>query len=100
MEKPSLFKLFVHEVFRPMFLFIIFSIIVWIITVYFYYVGVIIVSAVVSLAINLYQTNKLNQKIHEMAYYEIQLNVLREGKITRISSLEVVPGDIVFLNNS
>lgn len=35
-----------------------------------------------------------------MAYYEIQLNVLREGKITRISSLEVVPGDIVFLNNS
>jgi 4-hydroxybenzoate polyprenyltransferase len=60
-----------------MFLFIIFSIIVWIITVYFYYVGVIIVSAIVSLAINLYQTNKLNQKIHEMAYYEVQLNVLR-----------------------
>jgi 4-hydroxybenzoate polyprenyltransferase len=60
-----------------MFLFIIFSIIVWIITVYFYYVGVIIVSAIVSLAINLYQTNKLNKKIHEMAYYEVQLNVLR-----------------------
>jgi len=77
LDKPSLFKLFAQEVFRPMFLFIIFSIIVWIITVYFYYVGVIIVSAVVSLAINLYQTNKLNQKIHEMAYYEVQLNVLR-----------------------
>lgn len=35
-----------------------------------------------------------------MAYYETQLNVLREGKIMRISSLEAVPGDVVFINNS
>lgn len=32
-----------------------------------------------------------------MAYYEIGVNVLRNGRVIEISSFEVVPGDIVFL---
>jgi len=57
------------------------------------------VTAIISLAINLYQTHKLNNKIHQMAYYEVPLNVLRDEKIISISSMEVVPGDVVFFNN-
>lgn len=35
-----------------------------------------------------------------MAYYEIRLNVLREGKVANISSLEIVPGDVVFVDQN
>jgi P-type E1-E2 ATPase len=34
-----------------------------------------------------------------MAFYEVPLNVLRGGKVYSISSLEVAPGDIVFLKD-
>jgi len=34
-----------------------------------------------------------------MAYYNIQVNVLRDGVIKKISSLDVVPGDIVFMKD-
>jgi len=43
---------------------------------------------------------KVSQQIFEMAYYEIQLNVMRNGTITSISSLDIVPGDIVFFNSA
>ncbi len=32
-----------------------------------------------------------------MAYYDIPVNVLREDKVLNISSVDIVPGDIVFL---
>jgi P-type E1-E2 ATPase len=34
-----------------------------------------------------------------MAYYDIPLNVLRENAVVQISSVDVVPGDIVFLKD-
>lgn len=34
-----------------------------------------------------------------MAYYEVTLNVLRGSKVVQISSVDVVPGDIVFLKD-
>lgn len=33
-----------------------------------------------------------------MAYYDINLNVLREGRVINISSLDIVPGDVVLIN--
>jgi cation-transporting ATPase 13A2 len=43
---------------------------------------------------------QLNKKIFNMAYYEVKINVLREGKIEEISSIDAVPGDIVFLKEA
>ena len=34
-----------------------------------------------------------------MAFYEVDVNVLRSGVVKRISSFAVVPGDIVFLKD-
>lgn len=53
----------------------------------------------IGLAINLYQMLQLNSKIFSMAYYSVPLNVLRQGRVETISSLDVVPGDIVFLKD-
>lgn len=35
-----------------------------------------------------------------MAYYDIPLNVLRGNQVLQISSVDVVPGDIVFLKDA
>lgn len=35
-----------------------------------------------------------------MAYYDIPIYSLRNGHIVEISSVDIVPGDIVFINNS
>lgn len=35
-----------------------------------------------------------------MAYYEVKVNVLRSGEVSEISSIDVVPGDVVFLKDS
>lgn len=35
-----------------------------------------------------------------MSFYEINLNVLRNRQITEVSSLHIVPGDIVFFNKT
>jgi len=32
-----------------------------------------------------------------MAFHEIQVNVLRDGEVKQKSSIDLVPGDIVFL---
>jgi len=55
--------------------------------------------SMVGLVINLYQMMTLNNKIFNMAFYEVQVNVLRSGKVHSLSSLDVVPGDIVFLKD-
>lgn len=55
---------------------------------------------VMALITNLYQLNELNEKIIDMAYYEAEINVLRNGKIVRIWSKQIVPGDIAFLKDA
>ncbi len=35
-----------------------------------------------------------------MAYFDIPLNVLRNDKVINISSVDIVPGDIVFLKDA
>ena len=66
---------------------------------YYYFSGALFAVSLVGLFINLYQVVQLNNKIFGMAYCEVKLNVLREGKVESLSSLEVVPGDIVFLKD-
>lgn len=51
----------------------------------------------VAIVITVWQLLALNKKIYEMAYYEAQINTLRNGGVVRVSSLELVPGDVVFL---
>ena len=60
------------------------------------YCSVIFLTAAVGIIVNLYQTYQLNNKIHTMAYSDIPVNVLRSNKVLRTSSIEIVPGDIVF----
>jgi len=62
-----------------LFLFLIYSVVVWVYENYYFYAGLIFISMILALVTNLYQLNELNKKIIDMAYYEAEMNVLRNG---------------------
>ena len=66
---------------------------------YYYYASIIFITAVLGIIVNLYQIYTLNNKIFDMAYYQVNVNVLRNGNVVNISSRNIVPGDIVFLKD-
>ena len=99
-EQPTIPVLLAREIVQPLYLFIIMSIIVWFFDNYKFYGTVIFFTLVIGVTINLYETYETNKKIHEMAYYEAEVNVLREDKIVKFSSKDIVPGDIVFFKKA
>ena len=77
-EQPTVPVLFAREVVQPLYLFILFSLIAWGIDDYLIYCAVIFATTLIGIVINLYETYQTNKKIHEMAYYETDVNVLRQ----------------------
>lgn len=99
-HKPNCLELFLREILRPLYLFVLFSVFYWYFQQgYIYYAITIFFVSISGLLLNLYQMVQLNNKIFSMAYYEIPVNALRNGVIIKISSLDVVPGDIIFLKD-
>ena len=74
--------------------------IIQLVAVYYYYCILIVISALIGIAFTISDVKSVNAQIHEMSYYDVPLSVLREGKVDKISSLEVVPGDVVFMNQA
>jgi len=86
------------ELIRPLYIFLIFSVLFWTFAEgYYYFAATLFVVFLIGVIINLVQMVELSNKIFSMAFYEIQLNTLRDGVVKQISSLDIVPGDIVFL---
>lgn len=98
-EQPTPLQLLLRELFRPLYLFLFFSIGLWLYEQYYYYSGILLLTSSVAILVNLYQMVQLNKKIFEMAYYEIKVNALRGGEVKKVSSLDLVPGDVVFLKD-
>jgi len=69
LDFPSVPMLFFQEVMRPLYLFILFSCSLWVYEKYYYFSGVIFVTALVGILTSLYQTYQNNKKMHEMAYH-------------------------------
>jgi magnesium-transporting ATPase (P-type) len=84
-------------VIRPLYIFLFFSTSLWFYEVYYIYAVIILVTCLSAIGITVYELLTLNQKIYNMAYYEIPIHTLRNGHIIKVSSIDLVPGDIVFL---
>ena len=99
-ERVSWAKLLVVEFFRPLYMFLFFSTSLWIYEVYYIYTGIVIVTCLTAIFITVYQLYSLNRKMYKMAYYEVNMHTLRNGQVNKVSSIDLVPGDIVFLKDS
>ena len=83
-----------------MYIFLIFNLALQIEIQYYFFCILILISTAIGLAMTIIELRKINDKIFEMAYYEVELDVLRGGEMRKISSFEVVPGDLVFFDRN
>lgn len=99
-NKPTTWQIFVKEVFRPLYIFLILNWALQIEIQYYLFCFLIMISTAIGLAMTIIQLRKINDKIYQMAYYEVELDVLRDGQMKKISSFDVVPGDLVFFSKN
>ena len=95
----GIFKILMHELTDPFYLFQLYSIILWYCTEYYYYASVIVIITLISLTISVYETHKNLKQIQKMSKYSCPINVYRrnendEIEMKNISSIDLVPGDL------
>ncbi|EAR98775.2 E1-E2 ATPase family protein (macronuclear) [Tetrahymena thermophila SB210] len=110
----STVKILIDEVLSPFYIFQIFSVTLWMLEPYYYYASVIFFTSLLSAVVSLLETKNNYKKLKQMSFFETPVFVFREAaeyiepyegqfKIERdiikvkkqISSLELVPGDII-----
>uniref|UniRef100_A0A0K0D0C8 Cation-transporting ATPase n=1 Tax=Angiostrongylus cantonensis TaxID=6313 RepID=A0A0K0D0C8_ANGCA len=94
--KPILALLF-KEAISPFYIFQIFSVIIWFNDHYEYYASIIIIMSVTSIVIDVYQTRSQEKRLRSMVHSSGEVKVLRERIVKKISTDELVPGDIFFV---
>jgi magnesium-transporting ATPase (P-type) len=99
-SKPSVFTLLLTEVLKPLYIFTLLALVIWIPNKYYFYATMLVIVGIVGIIVNLYQINDMNKKICELAFYETSVMVLRAEGAIELSSRDVVPGDIVFFKES
>lgn len=92
---PSIAETFIDQVLKPFFVFQIFSVILWCTEGYYWYAIAIFVIMCISLTINIYYVQTNFRNIKAIAKYICEVEVLRKGQKVKISSADLVPGDIV-----
>lgn len=69
-RKPTLLELILFEVIKPLYIFLIFSVLFWFFAeAYYYFATTLMVVFLIGVVINLFQMVELNNKIFAMAYY-------------------------------
>ncbi|KAJ3129220.1 hypothetical protein HK098_002204 [Nowakowskiella sp. JEL0407] len=99
-KEKSDFTLMVEEVLHPFFVFQIASIILWSMDDYYYYATCIFVVSVASMLITLIETKQTMKKLREMSRFTCDVFALRNNEWIKLSSEELVPGDLVLISNS
>jgi len=97
---PSIPILLMREVFHPFFIFQLYSVILWYFEAYYYFAACIFVLATISIVTTLIETRSRLTALSELAKHESRVRVLRDRQWQEISSLEMVPGDIVELTQT
>lgn len=97
-EGKSTLSLLVEEVIHPFYVFQIASIILWSLDDYYYYAFCIALISAISIITTLVETKKTIARMREMSRFSCPVTVFREGIWREVESTDLVPGDIVNLN--
>ncbi|ORX61792.1 putative P-type ATPase [Hesseltinella vesiculosa] len=96
-EKPIL-KLLTDEVLNPFYVFQIGSIILWSLDNYYYYAFCIFLISAFSIIQTLLETKQTLKRTQDMARFECPVRAFRNGSWRMISSVDLVPGDLMDIN--
>ena len=94
--KKSVLRILVSEVLNPFYIFQVFSVVLWMWDLYYYYASCILFISTGSVFLSLYETIKNHNEIRRMARYQCRVRLMSHNNTSReIDSTELVPGDIV-----
>ncbi|GJE95870.1 P-type cation-transporting ATPase domain-containing protein [Phanerochaete sordida] len=97
-EGKSTISLLIEEVIHPFYVFQIASIILWSLDDYYYYAFCIALISAISIVTTLVETKKTITRMREMSRFSCPVNVYRDGNWKEVDSTDLVPGDVVNLN--
>jgi hypothetical protein len=76
-ERPTWYFILLNEMIRPLYLFLFFSVALWFYELYNIYASIILGTSLIAIGLTVYELVTLNNKIHNMAFYEVNLHALR-----------------------
>ncbi|KAI0460792.1 hypothetical protein LJB42_001592 [Komagataella kurtzmanii] len=94
-QEKSVGGLLMDEVLHPFYIFQIFSIILWLLDDYYYYASCIFIISTLSIIQTLIETKKTMKRLRDMSHSECEVRVWRNGFWKEINSRDLVPGDIM-----
>ena len=97
---PSVVQLLVDELLHPFYMFQIVSVAIWVMQFYLIYAGCIFGLATLALGFSVFQMRKNNQALADMAKQHSSVNLIRDGQRVSVDSVQVVPGDLVSLDQN
>jgi len=94
---PSVAWLLVHEALNPFYLFQAYTVILWSIQFYWKFAVVIAITSVISVTFAIWESRRQNRNLRDKMKSESSVECLRNGSPVFLSSLELVPGDVILL---
>ncbi|KAG1700076.1 putative cation-transporting ATPase 13A3 [Nymphon striatum] len=94
-EVASVWRLLVDEALNPFYLFQLFVIIVWMIEAFYQYCIVLAICSVIAISYSVYEMRKSSITLRDSIHSESTVTVIRDGKEIQISSVDLVPGDVL-----
>lgn len=98
-EEKSGLQIFCNEILHPFYVFQVASFFIWLYEDYAMYAIVILIMATSSATLTVTETKRNLDKMREMARYVCSVKVHRDAKISSMSSIELVPGDVLVLDD-
>jgi cation-transporting ATPase 13A2 len=93
-ESKGVIQLLTDEVLHPFYIFQLASLVLWSLDEYYYYAACILLISVVSIVTTLIDTKATMKRLREIAKFECNVRVLRNGFWRFVESGDLVPGDV------
>eukprot|EP00117_Sycon_ciliatum_P023123 scpid7000/ scgid19742/ Probable cation-transporting ATPase 13A3 len=99
-EVKPYYKLIIDEALDPFYIFQAFSLLVWVLEVYYVYAGCILVISLISIITDVVEVRRHLTNLRDMVAKPSTVKVMRCGEdVKEVSSLELVPGDILVISS-
>ncbi|CAM1321396.1 ATP13A3 (predicted) [Pycnogonum litorale] len=96
-EVASVWRLIIDEALNPFYIFQVYVVIVWGLQSFFQYCIVIVVFSLIAIMYTVYEMRKSSIALRDAIHSESQVCVIRDGQEVEVSSLDVVPGDVLVI---
>eukprot|EP00917_Polyrhabdina_sp_WS-2016_P022704 GHVP01049220.1.p1 GENE.GHVP01049220.1~~GHVP01049220.1.p1 ORF type:complete len:1083 (+),score=156.97 GHVP01049220.1:367-3615(+) len=100
LEQTSIIVLILMEILEPLMVFQIFMLGVWLRINYELYAGIVFLISLVSITMTVYGARKSQKELRNLAKTDGDSNVLRDNGVVTIKARDLLPGDIVQLDNN